>query len=642
MMSAPSLMPSTNILVVDDTPDNLRLLAKILEAQSYTVRKALNGRMALQGAHRDPPDLILLDISMPEMNGYEVCQELKRSRVTAGIPVIFISALDQVSDKVRAFELGGQDYITKPFQELEVLARIRNQLLIQQQKRQLQTQQKQLIEQNQQLAQEIQERQQAELQVRQLNADLEHRVELRTQELQQALNFEATLKRVTDKVRDSLDQHQILQTAVEELAKVLHVHCCDAVLYSADHQSSVIRYQYVTSDQPATQGQMLYMADAPEIYHQLQQNRHHFAFCQIQPLPIRNHSAILACPIFDDRVDEFGILGDLWVFKQRQQIFQQAEIHLVQQVANQCAIALRQARLYEAAQAQVRDLERINQLKDDFLNTISHELRTPIASMQMMIRMLANLTNEMNEQMSQYLQAQANPVQPDADVSGLITTTTQLTAKQTKVNQYLTVLQEECDRELSLVEDLLHLQHLEAGTHPQQFADIHLQDWIPHIIEPFETRAAHQQQVLHVNIAKDLPTILIDPLSLTRTITELLTNACKYTPAHGNIRVSVQLATLTEAELPSGGLSLTSHSPTTISGQVVQLRVTNSGIEISPDEQQRIFDKFYRIPNNDPWKHGGTGLGLALVKKLVEQMGGAIAVNSRNNLTEFVVNLPIV
>ncbi|MEH2443447.1 GGDEF domain-containing response regulator [Nostoc sp.] len=152
----------TNILIVDDTPDNLRLLTKILESQGYIIRKSLNGRMALQAAYRYPPDLILLDINMPEMNGYEVCQQLKASKTTDQIPIIFISALDQINDKLQAFELGGQDYITKPFQELEVLMRVKNQLLIKQQYQQL-------LEQNQRLEHEIQERLKAEADIRQLS-----------------------------------------------------------------------------------------------------------------------------------------------------------------------------------------------------------------------------------------------------------------------------------------------------------------------------------------------------------------------------------------------------------------------------------------------------------------------------------------
>ncbi|PSB67117.1 histidine kinase, partial [filamentous cyanobacterium CCP1] len=281
-----ALLQSTaqiNILVVDDTLDNLRLLGKILESQHYTVLKSLNGKMALQAAYRNPPDLILLDINMPEMSGYEVCQQLKTSEVTATIPVIFISALDQANDKVRAFEMGGQDYITKPFQELEVLARVQNQLLIQQQKRQLR--------------QEIETRKQAESEAQQLNkilenlnANLERQVQLRTLELRQALNFEVALKHISDQVRDSLDQHRILQVVVETLAKTLEVRCCDTALYDANHSTSTIRYQWVKPGSNATQGQMLYTQDFPELYKQLQ-NRICFAFCQTQPSSIRNHSA---------------------------------------------------------------------------------------------------------------------------------------------------------------------------------------------------------------------------------------------------------------------------------------------------------------------------------------------------------------
>ncbi|MEG4580979.1 response regulator [Microcoleus sp. MON1_C5] len=121
----------TNLLVVDDTPDNLRLLSTMLSDKGYKVRGVINGEMALKAARSTPPDLILLDITMPQMNGYEVCEHLKADRKTSSVPVIFLSALDQVLDKVKAFAVGGVDYITKPFHLEEVLARVENQLTIQ-------------------------------------------------------------------------------------------------------------------------------------------------------------------------------------------------------------------------------------------------------------------------------------------------------------------------------------------------------------------------------------------------------------------------------------------------------------------------------------------------------------------------------
>lgn len=127
-----------DILIVDDTLDNLRLLSTILGEQGYKTRKVTNGALALKAIKHAPPKLILLDVMMPDLNGYDVCQRLKADPETVGIPVIFISALDDVFDKVKAFSVGGVDYITKPFQVEEVVARINNQLVIRNLQRELQ------------------------------------------------------------------------------------------------------------------------------------------------------------------------------------------------------------------------------------------------------------------------------------------------------------------------------------------------------------------------------------------------------------------------------------------------------------------------------------------------------------------------
>ncbi len=117
-----------NILVVDDTPVNLKILTHLLGQRGYTVRQALSGKMAITACEATAPDLILLDINMPDMDGYQVCEHLKQNPRLSEIPVIFLSALDDVLDKVKAFDVGGADYITKPFQALELFSRIENQL----------------------------------------------------------------------------------------------------------------------------------------------------------------------------------------------------------------------------------------------------------------------------------------------------------------------------------------------------------------------------------------------------------------------------------------------------------------------------------------------------------------------------------
>ncbi len=121
-------MNPKNILIVDDTPANLRLLQGILGDAGYKVRPVPNGDLALKAIQAAPPDLILLDINMPGLSGYDVAEELKRAEETRDIPIIFISALDEIEDKMRAFQAGGVDYVTKPFHFEEVLARVKTHL----------------------------------------------------------------------------------------------------------------------------------------------------------------------------------------------------------------------------------------------------------------------------------------------------------------------------------------------------------------------------------------------------------------------------------------------------------------------------------------------------------------------------------
>ncbi len=171
--------PLADILIVDDMPDNLRLLSAMLSDHGYKVRKAINGDRALRAIQAVRPDLVLLDINMPEMNGYDVCRVIKQSDRTADIPIIFISALDDVFDKITAFEVGGVDYITKPFQVQEVLVRISTHLHIRQLQQQLESQ-------NLQLQQEVRDRITAQHALETLNRHLEYRVAERTAELRQA------------------------------------------------------------------------------------------------------------------------------------------------------------------------------------------------------------------------------------------------------------------------------------------------------------------------------------------------------------------------------------------------------------------------------------------------------------------------
>lgn len=437
--------------------------------------------------------------------------------------------------------------------------------------------------------------QQSELyrQVQDLNTDLEHQVTVRTAELQQAIQFDGLLKRITDKVRDSLDEQQILQTVVQELVQGMSVECCDTGIYDPAHTTSTITNEFIR-DLKSALGKTIEMATSPhaEVYAHLLQGKT-CIFGDLVPNPLRSETrlfAILACPIVDDQ----NVLGDLWVFKHRSEIFNDQEIRLVQQVANQCAIALRQSRLYQAAQTQVLALERLNQLKDDFLSTVSHELRTPMSNIKMAAQMLEIQLTSL----------------------GILGTAANDQAKLTQVNRYFHILQEECQRETALINDLLDLTRIDIRPDPLRAIQIELHSWIFLIVEPFTYRMRSQQQTLEIHIPTTL-TLETDLTYLERILRELINNACKYTPPGETISITAQA-------IATG----------------VELRICNTGVEIPAAELERVFDRFYRVPSHDPWQHGGTGLGLALAKRFVEFLGGTVRVASASNRTEFVLNLP--
>jgi PAS domain S-box-containing protein len=428
--------------------------------------------------------------------------------------------------------------------------------------------------------------QQSELyqQVQQLNTNLEHQIEERTAQLQQTLNFEAILRRISDKVRNSLDEDQILQTVVQEVAGgVEQLHSCDIALFDFEQNQVTIAYESMTAI-TAFRGDLAPLENFADILPQEQQGQP-LQFCEIVPKVVSSDwepLAILSYPILDNQ----GLLGDIWLFRSADSHYSESEIFFLQQVASQCAIAIRQARLYQTAQAQVQKLQQLNSIKDDFLSTVSHELRTPIANMKMAIHLLK--------------------LAPTPD----------------RQQQYLDILTAECNRESALINDLLDLQRLDAQRYVLQLDLITLQEWLPEVVDPFLSRAHDRQQQVEIEIDPDLAPLRCDRNSLGRILAELLNNACKYTGSGGAIRLTVS---------PSA-------TPASSGAIATKFEVANQ-TEIAPAELPRIFEKFYRIPHSDTWNQGGTGLGLALVQKLVEQLQGAIEVNSQNGWTTFTLTL---
>ncbi|MBV6625693.1 MAG: response regulator [Rivularia sp. (in: Bacteria)] len=164
-----------NILVIDDEPDNLEVLSIILESEGYQVRQAINAEMAFKTIKVKLPELILLDVRMPEIDGYELCQKLKSNSDTKDIPIIFLSGLARNIDKRKGFEVGAVDFITKPFHLQETLARVKHQLTIRRLELELKQRESELSQQNNRLKTEIFSRQQAENELKNCKILLEAR-----------------------------------------------------------------------------------------------------------------------------------------------------------------------------------------------------------------------------------------------------------------------------------------------------------------------------------------------------------------------------------------------------------------------------------------------------------------------------------
>lgn len=420
-----------------------------------------------------------------------------------------------------------------------------------------------------------------EQQLKTSEENLESQVQQRTARLETALRFEAAIRRITDKVHESLEEDQILKIAVEELGTTLDILCCNTGIYDLETRTSTIRHGYSRPGIPlqfnelsnGRIGKIIPFRDWST--YQILLSGQFIMFC---PLEDSLKYAILACPIREENM----VLGDIWLFQSANAAYSAEEIEFVQQITNCCLIAIRQARLYRQTQTRLQEMEELHNLKDDFLSTVSHELRTPITNMRMAAKMLRTYTDPERRE------------------------------------RYLSILESEVNREADLINDLLDLQRLDAGRLLLDYELIDIQALLPEIVAPFESRASERNLQLKLQIEPNVPPITCDRSAFKRVVSELLNNACKYTPCDEQIQI---LATSNQLHR-------------------VSITVTNYGVELPFGETERVFEKFYRVPNGDRWKQGGTGLGLALAKGLMIQLGGDILVESENNTVQFTLLFP--
>jgi len=453
------------------------------------------------------------------------------------------------------------------------------------------------------------------------NAKLEQQVRERTAKLHEQLQRDRLLTHISLRIHQSLNLEEILHASVDEVRQVLQADRV-AILHLESSNSGIVVAESVAENWPSILGEIMpdniWQESASVIEQEIyavpdidQAGLSAEKYARFQQAQIK---AYLIVPILQD--------GNLWGMMcvhqcSQSRQWQPSEVDLLLQLATQIAIAIQQAQLYQQVQNLNTDLERqvqertaelqqkvhelqhLNVLKDEFLSTVSHELRTPLANIKMAIHMLR--------------------ISPTPDRRQI----------------YLEILETECTRETDLINALLDLQRLEAATCPIDLEPVNLEVWLPTIIDPFYTRAHDRHQHLRVECDRHLPTISSNRASLGRILAELLNNACKYTANDGEIYLKVECK---KGDWEQGGQRKNSRQASAQASEI-QFTLSNQS-SISLEELPRIFEKFYRVPNADPWKQGGTGLGLALVQKLVEQLQGKIEVESSNGWTNFTVTFP--
>jgi len=566
-MSVATAEPGT-ILVVDDTPTNLEILFDFLTNYGFKILVAEDGESALQKAAYASPDLILLDILMPGIDGFETCCRLKANELTRDIPVIFMTALSETADKVRGLQVGAVDYVTKPLQHEEVLVRVQTHLRLRSLTKQLQAQ-------NVRLEQEIEQRQR-QYQRSQLFAD------------------------VTLKIRQSLQLEEILQAATIEVQKILQADRVLIYRLRSDGTGSGVA-EAVLPGWSAVLGQQFPAEVFPEDYRQLYcqerirsiadvEREEKIAPCLVEFVRQFQVKAKLVVPII--------IKEELWGLLIAHQCssprdWTDFETELLRQLADQIGIALTQAQLLEQETRYSQELARSNAELQQFASIASHDLQEPLRKIQAFGNRLQEKYGEaLSEQGSDYIQRMQNAAQ----------------------------------RMQILIDDLLIFSRI--TTKAQPFVAVDLAKVAKEVISDLEVLI--QQTGARVEVS-ELPTINANPLQMRQLLQNLIGNALKFRQKNEPPRVKIY------SQIHGDREQLTDNSLDT---HLCQITVEDNGIGFDQKYCDRIFQVFQRLHGRSEYE--GTGIGLAICRKIVERHGGSITAESKPSQgAKFIVTLPV-
>ncbi|WP_437276536.1 response regulator [Sorangium sp. So ce375] len=548
--SAPGAREGT-ILIVDDMPANLALLVDHLESAGHEALVAEDAEAALKRASLMKPDLILLDVVMPGIDGFETCRRLKAAESTRDIPVIFMTCLGEVADKLVGFEAGGVDYITKPFEIEEVLARIRTHLS-------LRAAQKELEAKNAQLQRAHQE--------------LEQRVRARTVELASAnaaLKVEnAERRRAEVALRES---QRLLQAIVDNATAVIYVKDLEGRYLMVNRRYEEVFHVTTRS----VIGKTDYDLFPVERADALRASDRRVAAAG-EPLEMEEsvpqddglHTYLsIKCPLLDESGRSYAVCGFSTDVSDRKRTEAEREMLLSRE---------------QAARA---ELERTGRLKDEFLALLSHELRTPLTAIlgwSHLLRMRG----------------------PSDEILG----------------RALGTIERNARAQSKLIDDLLDMSRIVSGRLSLDREVVDLGEMLETLLESAEPTAKTKGIRLELSVGSAGEQVMGDPNRLQQIVWNLLSNAMKFTPQGGQVKLSLRRE-----------------------GSYAHLSVSDTGAGIDPAFLPYVFEQFRQEDASTTREHGGLGLGLSIVQHLVELHGGTVEAASagKGQGASFTVKLPL-
>ncbi|MCP4700597.1 MAG: response regulator [Gammaproteobacteria bacterium] len=623
------------ILIVDDEPANLRLLSGLLRTAGFEVLVASEGKQVLQMGDHISADVILLDVRMPGMDGFELCQCLKQNETTRDIPVIFVSAATNAMDKVKGLELGAVDYITKPYSLNEVLARVNRQLGIH-------VLQKRLEEKNAQLEQEIAERKKMEETLKEktiyldnilrsstnmaiIATDIDLRIQYYNPAAEQTLGYKA--EEVIGKtvmeihIRENVESSRLQKGLENVCASGGHSYIIKENKEDGRHfiESKV---SGIWDKEKKLAGFVLMAQDITE----RMQAEEALRESREQLYGILNNSSTVVFLkdlagkylFINKRYEELfhilnkDILGktdhelfpkefaDIFIKNDQQAVKNSAVIKTEEIVPQQdglhtyistkfplysaegdiyavCGMATditERKQMEEELKTAKQQAEAASRTKGEFLANMSHEIRTPLNALTGMAHLALK---------------------------------TELDPKQ---RHYLGRIDESAHTLLEVINDILDFSKIEAGKLELESVEFHLSEILDRVLTLLGMQMEEKGLKLRFDTGMDVPCRLTgDSLRLTQMLVNLTNNALKFTE-QGEVSITTEMLEIQANQV------------------VLRFSVRDSGIGISLEKQVGLFDAFTQADGSTTRKFGGSGLGLTICKRFAEMMGGKIGVES--------------